>query len=379
MIIQAAKAFQDFIFNKCESFTKKKNWIILLAIFLPFMVLFFSFPSYERIYTEFAEGWQAILKQAHNPFANYNYEPNSHQAKLTFRLTMPIIANVLNLGVKGILLFQGLLGIFLFYFSTKLFERITEDKVSAFLLTFSLAFICAGRVSFTELRGVFDGLSLFFLVVSMYFKNPFLIFAGVFLSSWTDERGLIASSIVYLFWMYSKDSSGTKIFNKQTIAILVAWITYFISRYFVAVIFNLPTHTVDVLHYFIEQTNNLPIGVWSALEGNWILILISLFILFKQKKYLFSVFYISTISILLFVAMSVNDITRSMAYLLPAMFLSLLVIKEVETKKIVRQIILLAVIISFIYPAYISAGDYHINWNYPLPLQLLRHLFASGK
>lgn len=382
MIINSLRDIQYFLISKCESFTNRKNWIIILSIFLPFLVLFFSYPSYELIHTEFAEGWQAVLNQANKPFSNTNYEPSSHQAKLAFRLTMPIIAHIFHLGITGILMFQGLIGILLFYFSTKLFERITEDKVSALLLTFSLAFIYAGRVSFTEIRGVFDGLSLFLLVFSMYFKNPTLIFLGIFLTSWTDERGLIASAIVFLFWLYAKESYGKRIFNKQTIAIVVAWIAYFTSRYFVALTFNFSTNTAGTgLKLFIEQTNNLPIGIWSALEGNWIFIFISLFILFKQKKYLFFFFYVWGILIMLLVAMSVFDITRSMAYLLPAMFLSIIIIKEIETKTTLRQTILLAATLSFLYPAYYTGGAYYTLWIYPLPLQLLRHLkdlFASA-
>lgn len=379
MIVAAIQGLQDNIFKKCESFTGKKNWIIFLTLSLPLIALFFSFPSYERLNTEFAHGWKAILEQANNPFTNNNYAADSHQAKLTFRLTMPLIAYVLHLGVMGILILQALTGTLMLYFSIKLFERITQDKVSSLLLALSLVFIGAGRNSFAEIRGIFDGLALFFLVCSMYFKNPLLVFSGVFLSAWTDERGLIASAMVFLFWIYSNDNRENKIISKQTIAILIAWIAYFISRYYLTVKFNLVTSSVDVLYYFIEQTNNLPIGIWSALEGNWILVLLSLFILFKEKKYFFLSSYSIAISIMLFVAMSVFDIGRSMAYMMPAIFVSLQIVHQVESKKILQQIILVVTLVSFLYPAYVTAGDYFINWNYPLPLQILRHIFASGK
>jgi hypothetical protein len=378
MIIQVLSTIQNFILNKCESFTNRKNWIILLSIFLPFLVLFLSFPSYERINTEFAEGWQAILRQASNPFINHEYDPGSHQSKLTFRLTMPIIANVFNLGITGILIVQALFGSLLFYFSAKIFERVTEDKISALLLTFSLAFIYAGKVSFTEIRGIFDGLALFFLVFSMYFKNPILIFLGIFLTSWTDERGLIASSIVFLFWMFSNSSSRSNIFNKQTLSILLAWAAYFVSRYLTSILFNFTTYTEGTgLGLLVQQINNMPLGVWSALEGNWILILASAYLLQRQKKYFFTILYICGISIILCVAMSVYDITRSMSYMLPAIFLSTMIISEVETKQTLRKIILFATVLSFIYPAYYTGGDYYVNWTYPFPLQLLRYFVAS--
>ncbi|MEG3882449.1 hypothetical protein QT972_34410, partial [Microcoleus sp. herbarium7] len=88
---------------------------------LPVSVLLFAFPSYERLDTEFAESWRAVLEQGAHPFKITEYDPSSHQAKMTFRLTVPLAARFLHLDRTGLLLLQALCGIILFYLSARLF------------------------------------------------------------------------------------------------------------------------------------------------------------------------------------------------------------------------------------------------------------------
>ncbi|WP_018342421.1 hypothetical protein [Cytophaga aurantiaca] len=366
------------IITKCELFTQKKNWILILTLSLPFIVFLLAFPSYEGLKGEFAGSWKAILTQVQDPFLYHEYDPNMHESKLSFRITMPFIAYVFHLEIIGILIVQALFGTLLFYFSIRLFERITQDKVTTVLLTLSLAFIYAGRVSFTEIRGIFDGLALFFLVTSMYFKNPLLIFISVFLASWTDERALIASSLVFLYWMYYNNSAGNRLFYTHTVAVMSAWIAYFATRYILTTFFGFSTNAGGVgLSLLMNQVNNMPMGIWSALEGNWLLVIAALWIGFKKKKYTLVFFFTGGISLLLLIALSVMDITRSMAYLLPALFLAVALIKEVELTAYIRKLVVIAMLASFLYPAYYTADTYYIGWTYPFPIQLLRYAAAG--
>ena len=379
MLPTVLQAFYHRFIDICEQFTAKNNWMLRLALVLPFTVLLFAFPSYERLATEFAESWRAVLAQAAHPFTPGRHEPTSHQAKMAFRLTVPLVARMLHLGVVGILLLQAVAGAVLFYLSAKLFLRLTGDKTAALLLTLSLSFIYAGRVSFTEIRGIFDGVAMLFLVVSMSFSNPLLVFTGVFLAAWTDERGLIATSLVMLFWVHSAQSALRKAVNPTTVAVFLAWAAYFVTRYLVARTFGLSTPTQGVgIRLLIDQTNNLPVGVWSALEGCWLLVLSSLLVLWRHKQLVFSAAYVGSISLLLLVAMSVVDITRSMAYLLPTFFLATMIVAKSETQNTFRKVVFVAMLLSFAYPAYYTGGDYYINWTYPLPLQLFRYAFGSG-
>jgi hypothetical protein len=379
MIKHILTSYENYIYKKCDAFTEKKYWIATLTVLLPLISLFFAFPAYDGITTEFSELWKAIFRQIDNPFKEYSYDPYSHEAKTTFRLFVPLVAKVLHLNIAGILIMQAVFGAILFYMSAKIFLRLTDDKTSSLLLTLALAFIWTGRTSVSEIRAMFDGISIFFLVFSIYYKNPLLIFIGIFFSSWTDERGLIASSLVFLFWSYYPERRFT-FFNKQTIAIITAWLAYFAIRFYMSFSLHLTTYSDYVgFSVFREQINNLPIGLWSALEGFWIIVLLSLIVLFKTDKKLYSFFIAIAVSIVLIVAMSVHDITRSMAYVFPVVFISILILKEQETPFTLKKLSLVAASVSFIYPAYDTTGDYYINWVYPLPLQILRLLYGTGE
>ena len=375
MIVNLFATFQNYTFRKCEAFTNTKHWMLTLTLLLPIVVLFFSFPSYERLSMANVGGWNAVLNQAAHPFTPSGHADWSHADKLTFRLVMPIIAHIFSAGIVGILFIQAFFGVMLFHVAIRLFRKISQDNITSLLLAFSLAFIYAGRVSFTEIRGIFDGVALFFMICSLYFNNPVLIFTSVFLGAWSDERALIASSLVFLFWVLSEN----KLVNNRTIAVVLAWIAYFVVRYLLTITFGFRTSTAGTgLYILTQQINNYPLGLWSAFEGNWLLISASVVILFRQKRFVFLGSYLMSIFIIILVAFAVVDITRSMSYMIPALFISLLLIKKVEHKRTMQKIVFVATMISFIYPAYYTAGDYYNIWNYPFPLQILRYFFGAG-
>ena len=289
MIVNLIKNIEGYIISRSEAVVKKKNWILIVSLLLPFSVYFFSFPSFERLPTEFASLWENNMRQVEHPLTPYEYHPESHESKMAFRLFIPIVAHILNFGMPGILILQGIFGIFLFYYTTLLIKKITNDDVIAFLVTLSLSFTLAGRASFTEVRGLYDGVALFFLVFAMYHKNPFAIFSGVFLCAWVDERGLIASILVFLYWLVILTEKKEKIII--CLSIVVAWIFYLILRLFLNRQFGLSTASGAIgIKIFVHQLNNLPLAVWAALEGNWLLVSAAIYILFRQGRYFSGMF-----------------------------------------------------------------------------------------
>jgi hypothetical protein len=369
MIIEKIRAFEHTLINQCEKFTQNHYWPVLISLCLTVSVFFFSFPGWSGFNTE---NWQAIIEQCKDPLKAHNYPDYLHHSKLTFRLTIPLIAYVFNLGIPGILALQAFAGILLFYISAKWCEQMTHDRVTAVLLTILISFIYTGRASFTETRGMFDGPAILFLVAAMYVKHPVWIGMNVLLSSWTDERGLIASCLVFFYWSI-QENVGKK---EKLLAVGVAWITYFVMRYCISVTFGLKTSTGLVgWSVFVKQINNLPIGVWTALEGGWLLVALGLLTQYAHKKYFQMSAYAGGILIITSIAMSVIDITRSMAYVLPALFIAVSVLSRSESVNILRRCMLAATLISFIYPAYYVGSNYYSYWNYPLPLQILRYIF----
>ncbi len=365
--------FYRALIAKCIAFTNKKNWELKLALFLPLVILFFSFPPYYRLVPEYYGCWEAILRQIDAPFVNHHYPPDYHEAKMQFRLTVPIIAKALNLGVVGILLLQALLGIVTLFMATKIFSTILKDNVNAFILTLSFAFIWAGKSAFIEYRGLLDGYAYFFLIAAVYFRHPFIIFLTISLAAWTDERGLIASSLVALYWVWNDDK--LKWLNAKTIAIGLSWICYFLVRFLLSKHYGLTTESDGAnLSVFKHQFANFAISTWSALEGFWLLITLALLALFKENKMMYIYLMCFATVIIIVVSMSVGDITRSMAYLFPVIFIAVQILQKQFSQEQFRKLSVIILILCFIYPAYESHGSESLSLFHSLPIELLKYL-----
>jgi len=273
---------------------------------------------------------------------------------------------------------QYVFGILLFYISSKVLKEITKDNFISFVISLALSFIYAGKVSFLELRGAFDGFALFFLLLALYKKNVLLITLSVFITSLTDERGLIACSFVFLYWYIHDSNSTRKFFTKQTVSVILGGVIYLIARLSLAHFFGLKTQSAGIgLKVLASNLNLIPLGIWHGLEGFWIVLFIALItLIFKKEKLTLLLFLSSAICVVL-VSCLVSDITRSAAFLFPGIFVALKILIDNDSILFNRKIALLTLICCFIYPAYFSGGGYRIEWTYPLPVRFIFNYFAS--
>jgi hypothetical protein len=226
---------------------------------------------------------------------------------------------------------------------------------------------------------MFDVVALLFLACATLADGPLLVGTAVFLASWTDERGLIASALVYLYHVYRRyGGEGDRIsafFGPTPAGVVVAWATYFVTRFALAKAYHLTT-TADGanVRVFITQMNNLPMGCWTALEGGWLLVLAASVVLIRLRQFAFLAAFLLSLSLVLAVSMSVFDITRSMAYALPAVFVSLGVLRRTESRDSLRALGATAAATSFLWPNYYAHFQYEILWYSPLPFRVLKWL-----
>jgi hypothetical protein len=349
------------------------------------ITLFFSFPNYPRLYSEDnLKLWGGLLEKCNDPLMDMTtkYDPILHESKLNFRLTVPIVARLLGLGIKGIFALQSLCGVLLLWAAAGVFLQITNDRVTALFLTIGLGSTWAGTTGFVELRGMFDVVALLFLACGVLARGPLFAAVSVFLAAWTDERGLIASSLVYLAHVYRR-YDGTRgdrllaFFSPTALGVVVSWVAYFASRYALAHTYHITTPAAGAnVKVFINQLNNLPMGCWTALEGGWLLVLAAAFVLWRVRRVAFLSAYAVSLGIVLAVSMSVFDVTRSMAYALPAVFVALEVLARTESGDDLRALCVAASALSFLWPNYYA--EYHniIWWYSPLPFRVLK--WAGG-
>ena len=75
-------------------------------------------------------------------------------------------------------------------------------------------------------------------------------------------------------------------------------------------------------------------------------------------------------------AAAITDITRTMSYGLPAVFVALSLLVRAEPVRRIEKVALWSAVISFVTPTYYVQGSTGFWWICPLPINLLRWLSA---
>jgi len=377
-------ALYDRIHALAERIVSGRFATVRIALWaLALGLVFTTFPNYPKLLwdKEFEKTrccWNAVLEKRDNLFLDLNkvYWAGSHNSSATFRLTVPLIAKLLGLGKLGVFVFQSVCGVLLLWVVARIVLKITSDLVASLFVTCGVASTWAGTTSFIELRGLFDGEALLFLSCAVLFEGPWLVGLFVFLGAWTDERALTASCLVYLYHVYRRQRQGSNwrasYCGATPIAVVGAWVGYLVLRFAMARYYHMTTNTVTVgLRFVFINANNLPIGSWTALEGGWLLAFAAMVILAQKRRIVFLILYILAISIVLIVSMSVFDITRSMAYALPAVFIAIEVLREFESGPDLRALCAVSSAVSILWPNYYAQFRHEIYWNVPLPVRVL--------
>jgi hypothetical protein len=382
MILESVRVFYDRVIRIAEWIVAGRFATAKIALVSLAVGLFFSFPNHYGLSDkEAGQSWVGVLEKCEDPFLDMTtrYDPSVHESKLNFRLTVPIVAKLLGLGRRGILALHAISDVLLLWVCASLFARITSDRVSALFMTVGVASTWAGITGIVEFRGMFDVEALLFLACAALARGP--AFSGLFsfLAAWTDERGLIASSMVYLYHVYQRyDTDGDRLsafFTPAAMGVVISWFAYFATRYALARTYHITTPIDGTgVRTLIDQVNNLPMGTWTALEGGWLLVLASAFVLVKRRHFLFLTAFAGSLSIIIVVSMSVFDITRSMAYALPAIFIALEVLQNVETARELRTLCIIASTVSLVWPNYYAEYRSSIFWYTPFPLRVLKWL-----
>lgn len=366
-------------------------WAVSSTVIALVICLFMSYPNILTLDAQYVQdsNWEAIMQKVDNPLFDLlnQYNPRSAAANMNFRLTVPIIAYPFGIMISpaGMLAIQAGFGVLLLYFVIRTSFRITQDRLTALYMGILVGSIFAGITAFWEVRGRFDGVALCFLLLALTGRNPILILISVFLSGWTDERGLIASSLVFVYYMiepvlmFDKPEVAS-VFNRRSLSVVAAWVLYFVFRLIATDVIGLRNNGGGNLgiDYFIDEFNNFPMALWTGLEGGWLLTGLAIILLIKLRRYLSAFLTLGSILVIAVVAQMVVDKTRSMAYLLPVLFIALLILRQ-DSILSTRRLCLIGALTSLVAVNYYAGGEHTIWWIYPFPLQIVRELMGLSR
>jgi hypothetical protein len=351
----------DRLIASAERAVSRPAWRAKVALLAFALSLYTAWPPYAELRAgSFHEDWDAVLAQCAHPLTPQTHDPASHSAKIAFRLTVPALAYVLRLGLPGLLVLQHLALFGLFCYAALLAERATNDRVTAWFATLGLALTFPGNVLCSDLAGFFDGVAYALLLAAMFHRGRLAVFALCLAAAFVDERGFLATGLVFL-WHWTD--------RRLAAAVALAGATYLAARFVLGHFCGLHTPTSGT-NLLPEQAHRLPFALWTAMEGFWLPVLFAAWLALKGGQWLRTLPYLAASAVLAAIALSVIDITRSMGYLLPVVFVGLRELAHSRPLLSLRRLVLSAALISLV-PTCFASGQRTIVFP-PLPWVLAR-------
>jgi hypothetical protein len=361
------------------SYWKSKALIVILTL-----TLFRAFPSYDALRWPYVQTtWRDIQPLLEHPWADpgkfRTAQEDVRLNNLRFRRTVPVLARLLNLGRTGLLFTFALAGIVLLLGTLHTVEQVTFSRKAAFFVCLAVACAWPGEAAFHDLRGgYFDAAALCLLVAATAVSSP--LFAGlcVFLAAWTDERALLASGFVLLFAISRGPAMDWRgMLRGKPVAVIAAWTAYLISRVWLTQADSLAATNGGVgLATLVQQFNAVPLGIWTGLGGCWILVACAMVSGVLQRRYWITVGFCGLLGVLMMSAAAITDVTRTMSFALPVVFLAVSLLGRGEGVERIERLALWSGAISFAIPTYYVQGSSGFWWIYPLPVQLVRWWWA---
>jgi hypothetical protein len=323
--------------------------------------------------------WRARAAHIAQPFKDpsLGFAPRAHESKKTFRLTVPLAAHVLGLGRHGVIALLHICGFVTFLAAAAAAYRMTGDRVAAFLVAMTTATIPTGVLAFWDFEMFFyDAVAFAALTLALACRTHWLVAMLVLVAAWTDERGLVASSLLFLYFWYhaAHASDATQRTSSRHCAWAVAssWAAYAIGRMLLSWYCDFHTSTGGVgLPAIVSQLILLTIAPWGGLEGGWLLVIAAFIILWAVREFFFAVSFLGAITVIGVVACSVLDLTRSFAYLYPAVFLALRVLHTHIPIHSLRRLLLISLVLSVLWLNLWVTGPQSVYLMKPAPLRLL--------
>lgn len=142
---------------------KAKSVLAALAL-----ALLRTYPAYQALQTDFVKStWQSAQVKFDHALTDMAkvFPPTTHAAKLTFRLTVPLLAHAFRLRPSQLILINAVLGVLLLFLVLELAHRATNHRKIAFLVTLCAACCWAGQAAFHEYGGDYYDTAAFWLML----------------------------------------------------------------------------------------------------------------------------------------------------------------------------------------------------------------------
>lgn len=130
--------------------------------------------------------WKAVYLKKANPLDKLQqFTPESHEAKMVFRLTIPVLMRLFSLDAAGVMKLQIVIGVLTHLLFVLIVFGLTNNYGITLMAGISMASVYFGRSYFIAAAPFFDSFAYFLMLLAIYFRRYvwllFPILIGLFL------------------------------------------------------------------------------------------------------------------------------------------------------------------------------------------------------
>jgi hypothetical protein len=281
--------------------------------------------------------------------------------KRSYRIAVPLVANVLGLSIQGVAVLQQVGALLFLTITLLLLRRITQDELVAFLAAIYMATTFLGQWGFNDNSYFFDGIAYLAMLISVWSRSFVIVLVAVVFGGLTDERAIIAAPLVYL--CHSIIPAGDKPSEKGWLkpflpgrlhwAVICGVLVFGIIRIYLGIRWGALVDTAGLsLNAFKVRASLFPLMALNLVKGGIYILAAGFLVAIAKREFATVVFTLLALIPALGVVALAVDFTRSLAYGFLTFFIAMAVIVRNVELVDARRLVSFAVICSLFVPTY---------------------------
>ncbi len=382
-IHQVLQRWLERLFARSENFVAGKYWVLETLFLAVMFSVLFSGGVDNRLSVASGDYWfPAYFQKIEHPLLDVakTNPPGNHEAKLNFRLTVPVILHVLHVPADWrwtlpVLSACGTCALILL--ACALAFRATGDRVCGLYAALAVSATYTGSFGFTL---YYDTIALAQIALALlpgvrWYWKGILVFTAAF----TDERALPASLFLLVQTICSSPDRKLRhrLLSPDFLAVLGGMAAYFAGRLALEQFAGLTSpHEGTGPSFLLSNVPFWHAGIWLALKGGWLLVAVAVLSLWHDHRYPALAAFLFAVVLCVGSGFLVEDVMRSTAYVFPALLVALMVVGARENTCWMRLYCLAAFLISAVTGNY-NAWRSQITWFQPVAAKVIYHLLHA--
>jgi len=366
-----------------ESNPRKASFPLCLAITIGAVALGLMFSAGAALISPAVQmgDWNFYLMKYADPYRDMVPPaiPGSHESNIGFRLLVPCVAHAIGIGEKGTeVLLAGLSFIFILIVVTGM--RRVAPSVGALA---SIAVLLVGMHPWSlftsAVTGYFDGFAFTFLAAACFTRRPVLAGFFVMFAGLCDERGLLGAC--FLPWVHASlfeeddprvmaDLGSFIARNKGFHAVALGWALYFGLRSIFAAVFKIHAYPATWGLPGADSPIYIVLAALMVFQLGWVPLLWEMRPSALRGASWINGAWIAVLLFSLLASCIVRDLTRSMSYSFPVIFIAICRLLKGNPRRRAERLLLIAAVGSLLIPNFEMlkpiTGRPTIRWMKPM-------------